>query len=80
MPVIFGPYYENQQETASALIAAGGARVVDTADDIVRAAAKWLANEETRRTAGRAARECILELSGGVSTSLMHLRTLITLD
>ena len=28
VPVMFGPYYENQQETASALIAAGGARVV----------------------------------------------------
>jgi len=79
VPVMFGPYYENQQETASALIAAGGARVVENADDIVRAATKWLANDDARRTAGRAARECILELSGGVSTSLMHLRTLITL-
>ena len=29
VPVMFGPYYENQQETASALIAAGGARVVE---------------------------------------------------
>ena len=80
VPVMFGPYYENQQETASALIAAGGARVVNNAEEIVRGAAKWLANDEARRTAGRAARECILQLSGGVSTSLMHLRTLITLD
>ncbi len=80
VPVMFGPYYENQQETASALVAAGGARVVDGADDIVRTATKWLANDDLRRTAGRAARECIVQLSGGVSTSLMHLRTLITLD
>ncbi len=80
VPVMFGPYYENQQETASALIDAGGARVVNDADEIVRTAAKWLANEEARRTAGRAARECIVQLSGGVSTSLMHLRALITLD
>ncbi len=80
VPVMFGPYYENQQETASALIAAGGARVVNDAEEIVRTAVRWLANEEVRRTAGRAARECIVQLSGGVATSLMHLRTLITLD
>ena len=67
VPVMFGPYYENQQETASALIAAGGARVVNNAEEIVRVAAKWLASEEARRTAGRAARECIVQLSGGVS-------------
>ena len=77
---MFGPYYENQQETASALIAVGGARVVNNAEEIVRVAAKWLAHEEARRTAGRAARECILQLSGGVGASLMHLRTLITLN
>lgn len=80
VPVMFGPYYENQQETAAALIAAGGARVVNNIEEIVRVAGKWLASKEARRTAGRAARDCILQLSGGVSTSLMHLRTLITLD
>jgi len=80
VPVMFGPYYENQQETAAALIAAGGARVVNNADEIVRVAAKWLASDEARRIAGRAARECIVQMSGGVSTSLMHLRTLTTLD
>lgn len=80
VPVMFGPYYENQQETASALIAAGGARVVNNAEEIVRVTAKWLAGEEARRTAGRAARDCIVQLSGGVGTSLMHLRTLIALD
>jgi len=80
VPVMFGRYYENQQETASALVSAGGARVVDNADDMVRVAAKWLANDEARRSAGRAARECILQLSGGVGTSLMHLRTLIALN
>jgi 3-deoxy-D-manno-octulosonic-acid transferase len=80
VPVMFGPHYENQQETASALIAAGGARVTDNTEDIVRVASKWLSNDEARRSAGRAARECILQLSGGVATSLMHLRTLIALD
>jgi 3-deoxy-D-manno-octulosonic-acid transferase len=79
VPVMFGPSYENQQETASALIAAGGARVVNTSEEIVRVASKWLANDEARRSAGSAARECIMQLSGGVAISLMHLRTLLTL-
>ncbi len=79
VPVLFGPYYENQQETAAALIGCGGARVVNNADDIVSAVSKWLGNDDARRTAGRAARECILHLSGGVGASLMNLRTLITL-
>jgi 3-deoxy-D-manno-octulosonic-acid transferase len=79
VPVMLGPYFENQQETASALIAVGGARVVSDADEMVRVAQKWLTSDEARRTAGRAARECIVQMSGCVATSLMHLRTLITL-
>jgi len=79
VPVLFGPNYENQQETASALVASGGARVVNNEDEIVRAVSRWLSNDETRQMAGKAARECIVNLSGGVATSLLHLRTLITL-
>jgi 3-deoxy-D-manno-octulosonic-acid transferase len=78
VPVILGPYFENQQETASALIAAGGARVVNDTEEIIRSVAKWLGSDDIRRTAGRAARECIVQLSGGVATSLTHLRTLLT--
>jgi len=80
VPVMFGPSFENQQETASALIAAGGARIVNSSEEIVRVASKWLSNDEARRSAGSAARECVIQLSGGVAISLMHLRTLITLD
>ena len=42
--------------------------------------AQWLANEEARRTAGLAAREWIVHLSGGVATSLRHLRALIAAE
>jgi 3-deoxy-D-manno-octulosonic-acid transferase len=79
VPVLFGPHYENQRETASALIADGGARVVSNADEIARAAAKWLANDDARRAAGNSARACIEHLSGGVNASLLHLRGLISL-
>ncbi len=77
VPVLFGPYYENQRETAAALVSEGGARVVSNADEIIRAAAKWLGNEEARRSAGRSARGCIEHLSGGVNASLTRLRSLI---
>jgi 3-deoxy-D-manno-octulosonic-acid transferase len=79
VPVLFGPNYEHQKETASALVASGGARVVNNEDEIVRAVSRWLSHDEARRAAGKAARDCIVNLSGGVATSLKHLRTLITL-
>ncbi len=79
VPVLLGPYYESQRETASALIAAAGARVAGGADEIAAAAAQWLADEAARREAGRRARQCIERLSGGISASLMHLRALANL-
>lgn len=79
VPVLLGPYYENQRETAAALISEGGARVVSNADEMIRAAAKWLGNEQARQSAGRSARVCIEHLSGGVNASLTRLRSLIKL-
>ncbi len=79
VPVMFGPYYENQRATAEALLAVGGAKVVTNADEMARVASNWLGNDEARAAAGRNARECIERRSGGVSTSLMRLRALINL-
>lgn len=77
VPVMFGPYYENQRETAEALLAVGGAKVITNANEMVRVASNWLKNDEARAAAGRSARECIERRSGGVHTSLMRLRALI---
>jgi 3-deoxy-D-manno-octulosonic-acid transferase len=79
VPVMFGPYYENQRETAEALLAAGGAKVITNSEEMARVASNWLRNDESRIAAGRSARECIERLSGGVSTSLMRLKGLINL-
>jgi 3-deoxy-D-manno-octulosonic-acid transferase len=79
VPVLFGPHHQNQSETAAALIAGDGAQIVSSADEMVRACAGWLGDEQARSTAGRRARECIERLSGGVNASLMRLRGLINL-
>lgn len=80
VPVMIGPYYENQRETAEALLAAGGARVVTNAEELFAAASRWLANDDLRVEAGQRARECIERRSGGVSTSLIRLKALINQD
>ncbi len=79
VPVLFGPYHENQRETAAALIAEGGARIVSSGDELVSAVTEWLADEAARQEAGRRARRCIERLSGGVRVSLMRLRGLANL-
>ncbi|HLX04583.1 MAG TPA: glycosyltransferase N-terminal domain-containing protein, partial [Candidatus Binatus sp.] len=45
VPVLIGPYHENQQEMVSSLVSSGGARVVKNARDIVSEASNWLADE-----------------------------------
>ncbi len=80
VPVMFGPYYENQRGTAEALLAVGGAKVVTNAEEMARVASNWLGNDEARAAAGRNARESIERRSGGVSTSLMRLRALISVS
>ena len=53
VPVLIGPYHENQKEMVSSIVSSGGARIVKNAGDIVREASKWLAT--TRRGKRRAA-------------------------
>jgi 3-deoxy-D-manno-octulosonic-acid transferase len=77
VPVMFGPYHENQREAADALIAAGGARVVHDASEISNTAALWLDDENARRTAGQMAKTAIERLAGGTLATLGYLRALM---
>ncbi len=79
VPILLGPHYENQRETAGALLAAGGARVVRDAGEMVAAVSGWLGDDDARRGAGKSARATIERLSGGVKASLLRLRALINL-
>jgi 3-deoxy-D-manno-octulosonic-acid transferase len=77
VPVMFGPYHENQREAADALIAAGGGRVVHDANEMANTAALWLDDEQARRTAGQVAKAAIERLAGGTLATLGHLRILM---
>jgi 3-deoxy-D-manno-octulosonic-acid transferase len=77
IPVMFGPYHENQREPAEALLASGGARIVRDAAEIASAAAVWLSDPEAGRIAGENASAAIDRLGGGTIATLNHLRPLL---
>ena len=77
VPVMFGPYHENQREPAQALLEAGGARIVRDAAAMVNAAEMWLGDPEARSKAGELACEAIERLGGGTRATLDHLRPLL---
>ncbi|MGH7925272.1 MAG: 3-deoxy-D-manno-octulosonic acid transferase [Candidatus Binatus sp.] len=79
VPVLIGPYHENQQEIVSALLDAGAARVVKDAGDIIKEASKWLGDEAARQAAGRRARTSVGHRSGGAQLALKQLEALINL-
>jgi len=75
--VLFGPFHQNQQETAQALLARGGGAVVRDAQDLARTASRLLGDESVRREQGVKAHEVYLSLSGGAARTLEELRALI---
>jgi 3-deoxy-D-manno-octulosonic-acid transferase len=77
VPVMFGPYHENQREPAEALLAADGARVVRDAAEIVEVATRWLQDGDACRIAGQNAQAAIARLGGGTLATLAHLRPLM---
>ncbi len=80
VPVLIGPYHENQQEITAGLMRSGGARIVGNARDLTTACTKWLEDEEGRIAAGRNARHAIRRRGGGAKVALMQLQALISLD
>jgi 3-deoxy-D-manno-octulosonic-acid transferase len=79
LPVLIGPYHENQRDVVGSLVAAGGARIVKNADELAKACAAWLANDGERIAAGNRARTALAEANGATRRSLMRLQALITL-
>ena len=76
VPVLFGPYHENQLQMASALIAAEAGLVVRDANEIVDACERWLSDEAARAAAGERGRATAHGAAGGARTTLHHLRRL----
>ena len=79
VPVLIGPYHENQREIVLALVSSGGAQIVKNSGDIVREISKWLNDDAAREVAGRQARASVAMGSGGAQLALKQLEALINL-
>lgn len=78
VPVLFGPFHENQRAIAAALLEARAGAVVRDAAELARAVARFLGDEPERLAAGRRARAVVERMGGGVAATLMRLRPLIS--
>jgi 3-deoxy-D-manno-octulosonic-acid transferase len=79
VPILIGPYHENQRDSVNSILASGGAAIVKNASDLVNECARWLDDEDARQNAGRAARDAILGQSGGARIAVEKIRALIDL-
>ncbi len=79
VPVLIGPYHENQREIVSSMASSGGAQIVRNAAEIVSAASKWLGDDAAREAAGASARASASKGSGGAQIGLKQLEALINL-
>jgi 3-deoxy-D-manno-octulosonic-acid transferase len=78
VPVLFGPFHENQRAIAAALLEARAGAVVRDAAELTRAVAVFLGDESERLAAGRRARAAVERMAGGVAATLIRLRPLIS--
>jgi 3-deoxy-D-manno-octulosonic-acid transferase len=79
VPVLIGPYHENQHQIVSSLVSSGGARIVKNVSDIISETSQWLADDEARQRAGQRARAAVSRSSGGARFALKQLEGLINL-
>jgi 3-deoxy-D-manno-octulosonic-acid transferase len=80
VPVLIGPYHENQNEMVSALLNSGGARIVKNARDLVAACDRWLGNETERVNAGQQAHNATARYSGSARLALKQVQGLLSLN
>jgi 3-deoxy-D-manno-octulosonic-acid transferase len=78
VPVLFGPFHENQHAIAAALLEARAGVVVRDAAELARAVVSFLDDESERLDTGRRARAVVERMAGGVAATLMRLRPLIS--
>ncbi len=79
VPVLIGPFHEAHEQLVAAMVAAGGARIVNDAGQIASACVALLADQAARVSAGRNAREALARLAGSVAPSLLRLKALASL-
>jgi 3-deoxy-D-manno-octulosonic-acid transferase len=77
VPVLFGPFHENQRAIASALLEARAGAVVGDAAELAATVTAFLGDECERLAAGRRAYGVVERMAGGVAATLMRLRPLV---
>lgn len=77
VPVLIGPFHQNQQIIVKALLEGGGAAVVANAVTLSQVAARLLRDEPMRRQWGDNARAAYAGLSGGGERTVEHLLKLL---
>ncbi len=77
VPVLIGPFHENQRELTAALLERGGAQIVRDARQLAEACAPLLADDAVRRAAGDRARQAAESFCGGARATLAYLRAMI---
>lgn len=79
-PPLFGPSMENFQEIASAFLARGAGRRVESPEDLGVAWIELMQNDELRNRMGKAARALVEENRGATERTLKHIKTVIPAD
>ena len=77
LPVVFGPYHASFADTARELLDAQGGFEAQDAEDLVEILRRLLTEPELRRSAGRSAREVIVEGRGATQRNFDLLMPLI---
>ena len=70
IPTVFGPHVWNFKDAAHRLIAAGGAIMIPTANEVPAAIASLLRDPEKRRQMGDAARQFVTDQQGAANRTL----------
>lgn len=75
--IVTGPYWHNFRDAYQALLAAGGAREVRSAEDLAAAAGALLADAEALDRSRSSAQDALIELSGALDRTLAALLPLV---
>ncbi len=77
VPVLFGPFHENQRQMAEALLRGDGGQIVKDDRELYEACAALLEDESRRKTAGLGARRALELMGGAVAATIPLLKALL---
>lgn len=79
-PVLVGPHTDNFREAVAVLLAAGGARLVQNADELAETVNLLVRDERRRQRMGRAARDTILARRGASAKTVARILELAEIE